>query len=502
MIQPGSSFLEWSQQLSLNLPPLPRIVRYYDNFSDSYSELRDLENSDLWTLHYDGRSSDLDFSGLPPSLTHLLKSWCAATLPAYSPRTLDLYMQTLTSNLNPAILNVISSGPLELRSNWSALLGRGTPYSVFGPLSNLLHFLCDTSVQPWAPEWDDLVTLQPYPKRDKYASVRIGDVFITPEEEQSYVKFLDSVVNRINDQPEALTSWEIRDAAVLLISYQFGMRAKQIAMLRTQDVRIWEEHREPTPAVHLTFYTIKQTDRNKVFPLRRKAKREWSSIFVEYCRRARKAGRSPADHFFELSPVEVTQAVFRVTAKLGQPRGATELRHSFAQRMVDGGANEVELAEQMGHAHLDTGLVYFIYSRSMAARVNEALGISEVYNTVLRFAHEPFISLEELSKLKGTLQIGGTPHGVPIAGIGGCKSGQPNCPYNPVLSCYGCHRFMPVAEKEIHVRVLKDIRGLLRFVLSSSYAENGSAAFQLKATIANVQSVISELTGDRNELKP
>jgi hypothetical protein len=161
----------------------------------------------------------------------------------------------------------------------------------------------------------------------------------------------------------------------------------------------------------------------------------------------------------------------------------------------------VELAEEMGHSHLDTALVYFIYSRSMAARVNEALGISQVYNTVLRFAHEPFISPEELSKLKGELQIAGTPHGIPIAGIGGCKSGQPNCPYNPVLSCYGCHRFMPVAETEIHIRVLEDIRELLSYILSSSYAENGSAAFQLKATIENIQSVISELTGSRNELE-
>ena len=501
MIELSASFLEWSGQASLKLPPPPRTVRYYDNFSDSYSELTSLTDDDVWIINYNGEDTCLDFSKFPLSLAPILKSWCAASLPAHSPGTIDSYFQRLSCHLTPAFLNVISSGPLELRSNWSTLLGMGTPYSVFSPLANILHFLCEYAVEPWAPEWDDLITLQPWPRKDKYASIRIGDVFITPEEEKSYVGYLDSVVSRINQHPESLTSAELREAAILVISYAFGMRPKQIAMLRTQDVRIWEDDLDPNPAVHLTFYTIKQINRGKVLPLRRKVKRDWGPIFVEYRKRVDNAEQTPAAHFLGLNPVEVAHTVLRVTTRLGEPRGATELRHSFAQRLVDAGATEEELAEAMGHSHLDTGLVYFIYSRSMAARVNEALGISQIYNTVLRFAHEPFISPDELSKLKGDLQIAGIPHGIPIAGIGGCKSGQPNCPYNPVLSCYGCHRFMPVAEQEIHVRVLEDIRGLLNYVLSTSYAENVSAAFQLKATIENIQSVISELTGSRNELE-
>jgi hypothetical protein len=356
-------------------------------------------------------------------------------------------------------------------------------------------------VPPWAPEWDDLITLQPWPKKDRYAAVRVGDVFITPEEEQSYVKYFDSLVARINDQPDALTNSELRTAAILIISYQFGMRPKQIAMLRLQDVRLWEDTLAPTPAVHLTFQTIKQIDRGKVLPLRRKVKRDWTPIFVEYRKRLLKAGNAPTCHFFSFTPGDVQRTIFEITAQLGTSRGATELRHSFAQRKVDSGATEEELAEGMGHSHLDSGLVYFTYSRTMAARVNQALGISAIYNTVLRFAHEPFISTDELSRLKSDRQIGGTPHGVPIAGIGGCKSGQPNCPYNPVLSCYGCHRYMPVADNKVHVRVLDDLRSLFGDLLSSSYGEPGSAAFQLEATIKNVQSVIAELTGVENVLE-
>ena len=321
MIELSRAFVKWAHQPSLKLPLLPKIVRYYENFSDSYSELTNL-GADSWTVYYDGKQSDLQFSNFPPSLRHLLKSWCAANLPTYSPRTVDLYLRVLNCHLTPALLDLIASGPLELHSNWCALLGIGTPYEVFAPLSNILHFLCEHSVRPWGVEWDDLITLQPYPKKDKYAAVRSGDVFISSTEEQSYVKYLDSIVSCINEKPEALTSSELLNAAILLIAYQFGMRAKQIAMLRLQDVSQWEDNMHPAPAIHLTFQTIKQPNRGKVFPLHRKVKRDWAPLFAEYRRRLLKAGNAPTCHFFSLTPVDVQQVVFAVTERLGTRRGA------------------------------------------------------------------------------------------------------------------------------------------------------------------------------------
>jgi hypothetical protein len=75
--------------------------------------------------------------------------------------------------------------------------------------------------------------------------------------------------------------------------------------------------------------------------------------------------------------------------------------------------------------------VYFRTSASHAERVNRALGASDIYRRVARIAHDRFISPEELAQLKGDQQIAGVPHGIPIAGIGGCTSGQLACPYNP-----------------------------------------------------------------------
>jgi hypothetical protein len=153
---------------------------------------------------------------------------------------------------------------------------------------------------------------------------------------------------------------------------------------------------------------------------------------------------------------------------------------------VDAGATEEEAAAFLGHSDLDTPLIYFNSSPSQAERVNRALGVSAVYQQVVKIAHDCFISPAELVSLKGDQQVAGVPHGIPISGIGGCSSGQPNCPYNPVLSCYGCSRFMPVSDVWVHTAVLNDLRSVLKVFYTASRAERGSPAFQLEQTIAKV----------------
>lgn len=185
-------------------------------------------------------------------------------------------------------------------------------------------------------------------------------------------------------------------------------------------------------------------------------------------------------------------------AILPERRTATELRHTAAQRLVDAGASHEELAEFMGHSDIDTGLVYFQVSANQAERVNSALGISDIYQNIAKIAHDRFVDLVTLSKLKGEQQIGGTPHGIPISGIGGCASGQPACQYNPVMSCYGCRKFMPINDVSVHESVLTDFRSIVTFFEKASLGEENSPAYmQLKRTISNVQSIIQEIHGDQ-----
>ncbi|PMZ85786.1 site-specific integrase, partial [Pseudomonas sp. FW305-42] len=88
-----------------------------------------------------------------------------------------------------------------------------------------------------------------------------------------------------------------------------------------------------------------------------------------------------------------------------------------------------------------------------------------------------------LLRLPADKQIGGVPHGIPIAGIGGCEVGQSLCSKNPVLSCYTCRRFMPLRDTNIHERVLEDLRPVvLDFAASSRSNEQSPAFVQLRTT--------------------
>ena len=122
-----------------------------------------------------------------------------------------------------------------------------------------------------------------------------------------------------------------------------------------------------------------------------------------------------------------------------------------------------------------------------------------MYRRVAKIAHDKFISPEELAELKGEQQIAGVPHGIPIIGIGGCGTGQPSCPYNPITSCYGCRKFMPVTDLELHKRVLADMRGVVLFFEKASRGDVDSPAFmQLQRTISSIQQVIYELEEPAN----
>lgn len=198
---------------------------------------------------------------------------------------------------------------------------------------------------------------------------------------------------------------------------------------------------------------------------------------------------------------QTARIIIKLTGELlPESRSATELRHSAAQRLADAGASQEELAEFLGHSDIDTALVYFQTSPNQAELVNRALGVSKIYQQVAKIGRERFISLEELAALKDDQQIGGAPHGIPITGIGGCSSGQPACAFNPVMACYGCKKFMPLQDSEVHKKVLREFRGVVSFFAESSRGDSNSPAFlQLQKTIANVQSIITEIESGHGE---
>jgi integrase len=495
--------LEGIPELLANIPPLSAVIRYYDNFSDSYAQVAAPDKSDEWIINFDGRSRTLDFRDFDVHIRRLVKSWCAELLSRHSPVTAESYFFRLRAIPIDRIVGFLNCRPQDVRSLWKQCHSGVLSDAVSPALKNLIDFLCESRIGAWGPEWRDLISQLPLPKVDKYASVRVGNAFLTAAEEASIVRHLDDISNRIGADPSTISDNLLEATALLLCPYQFAFRPKQIAMLEMRNVRIWNDGLDNRPAVHLKFMMIKQHSPKRVFPMVCRVKREWSPLFVELFQRAQQNGLAGADHLFQRTPDECAKVIADTLESLLQRRRtATELRHTAAQRLVDAGASEEELAAFMGHSDLNTGLVYFQSSPTQAERVNRALGISATYQRVVKIAHDRIITPEELADLKGEQQIGGVPHGIPIAGIGGCSKGQPNCPFNPVMSCYGCTRFMPVAEIATHKQVLEDMRGVLKLFYTASRGERGSPAFHLERTISNVKAVIDELGGELHELQP
>lgn len=482
---------------SFPLPELPSVIRYFDDFTDEYLSIRDPKNNDEWMISLGGSRRILSFSGFPTDLVPLLKSWCAFQLQNYSPSTAMVRHDNLKQITHDDVRDVIASSPVEIRLIWQILLGKDC-YKKAGmdSLKSILYFLCQFNLAAWSPDYTDFLATLPLPAVDKYASVRTGDVFLSIEEEAILVSYFDEMAQKIRLEPGNVSDNDLRDVAILMCAFQFGFRPMQIGMLQMCDVRIWKNGDGAPPSVHLIFKMIKQCSRTRALPLPRKVKHDWAPLFVELYNRGIKKGLDADDRIFQTaSSQETASIIIRVTGELlPDSRNATELRHTAAQRLVDAGASQEEVTEFLGHSDIDTCLVYFQTSPNQSERVNRALGISEIYQQVVKIAHDRFISSEELAELKGEQQIGGAPHGLPLTGIGGCSTGQPSCPSNPVIACYSCRKFMPLYDVKIHQKALEDFRGVVILFSESSRGDFNSPAYlQLKRTISSIQGIIAEI---------
>lgn len=490
------------RQFLIDIPELPSVIRYYDDFLDDVCSIRRPAEIDIWPISLSGSSLSLDFGEFSPEFRPLLKHWCSSLMQTHAVATTSIRFYGLRNILPNDLLLLASSTPTSIRRTWQMLMSRDYGSLGMTSLKSILYHYCQFNLAGWSAQYTGFLTTLPLPAVDKYASVRKGEVFLSVDEEAVLVAHFDRLSEMAVRSPTLLSVEELRDAAILICSFQFGLRPKQIGMLQVRDIRIWAEAGDSNPSVHLTFKMIKQRSTNKALPLPRKVKREWAPLFIELYARAVRSGIGATDLLFGVSSARETGVIIAkaTAALLPEPRNATELRHTAAQRLVDAGANQEELAEFLGHSDIDTGLIYFQTSANQAERINKALGISPIYQKVTKIAHDRFIDEKELSELKGEQQIGAVPHGMPISGIGACASGQPSCPSNPVTACYGCFKFMPLNDPEIHKQVLAEFRSVVTFFSEASRGDENSPAYvQLKRTISNVQSIIAELEGKTDE---
>lgn len=486
-----SKSIDYFKQAVDALPLLPKTIQYEDDYDEVVRSLKDSETTKFLPLFVNGSLVKLDWSVFHLRVRPLLRVFLILSLQTHSPATVKFRFYQLCAISAEDLERAASSTATDLRDAWPEFCTKYSTHTLKG-LRSLLQFLCSVRFMAWSAYYREFVIRALHLRANTGSgALNGGESILEITEEVQLVRWIDQMAKNTPHLQLA----EIQVACLLISSYQFGMRPKQLGTIRRRDCRVRTSVVDKSDIVHLTFRIIKQRDNAlSKLPLVRKVKREWAPLYV---RLMTLTSEQDADSFLFgfRSSNEIGQAISEKLSMIlpsSESRVAYDLRDALAQRMVDAGASHEELAEAMGHTSLASGLKYFHASANQSELVNKALGLSDVYQTVISVAKIKFISPDDLARLKGVQQIAGVPHGIPIVGIGKCKTGQPSCPYNPVMSCYGCEKFLPLQDLGTHLTVLAELRTVVNDFDTASKSEMKSPAFlQLQRTISEVQTVIN-----------
>lgn len=490
--------------LTSGLPPLPAVVKYYDDFANEIRSVRDLSEADHVVIVLDGLKRQISFSEFGAAkqvMKHVFADWLDQHDTHYVAIAFANVQSYIVHRGLLSLIELIVSQPFDARSHWNTFVLAQVKAGESYALRAILHSLCRLNIGHWVPQARSIIRALKSPKVDKYRVVRIGDCFLPLDHQSLIVDHIDAMCAALSNDPQSVDNETLRDACILVTSYQYAFRPGQIARIETADVRLYS-----TGAVHVAVTRIKQNDNRKRIRETRRIKREWGPLFNEFVKR-RDAGSVmieegvPPRLLFGLTPTGVSRVILELTSDLtGEAWSPTDLRHTAAQRLADSGISHAGLSEFMGHSSDRVANVYFDASPPQAKRVNDALAISPIYKNVAKIATTRTIDKEMLLGLPAEKQIGGVPHGIPIAGIGGCKLGQNFCMKNPVVACYTCSQFMPLNDPEIHQEVVESLRPVVtEFAAASRNNQQSPAYAQLKSTLDAARRVAEELKSDGKE---
>lgn len=500
LFAPRHHSYEKARQIIRGLPPLPSSIRYLDEYDDEVRSVRNPEGADKWELLADTQKKSFNFTGYDEDIKFVLKHFYIWALSKQTVVSADLLQKGLRSYCNRfgifSIFESIERPILEWSVAWTNVIAPQCNFDEARFHKNFLMFMCDLAIGDFRPHHHNFVKSLPFQWNDHYQGVLTGEAVITIDQERAIITYLDDVARDANENPETVPDERLTKACLLCISYQHGLRPIQIIRIDRSDLRLYDDNNGQM-IVHVTAYRAKKKHSSDKTPFTRRIKPDWAPLFVEYKKR-RDAGPvwknydgSSSKLFTITKSVLITAIGDVVEFVIGERSTATILRHSGAQRLADSGASVEEVAEYLGHSNPDTSLVYFESSPSQAERVNRAMALSGIYNKIAEIASSGVIDKAELLGLPDDNQIHGMPHGIPISGIGACNLGQSLCAKHPVLSCYGCRKFIPVSDMEIHRQALEDLRSVVRFFFDEARGGLQSQAYtQLTSTLEAIQSVV------------
>lgn len=488
------------------LGPLPPTIRYFDEYEEKIKSVNSGDNT--WKIAANGRILHLNFEAYKPSMASILKHFTANRLHKNAVTATGYMLSyTATKEWQIPLLILACQGPRvaieHLRTEFHSSSGTIQDSKYFTAGKALLYFLCEAELAGWDASYANVLRSISSPVvSSKHRTVRDGSAIISFEEEYKIIGYLDDLNAKIiHGSAEEILAFDLRDACILFWNYAHGMRPIQIANRNINHIRIRKQV-DGSPVVHLTFRYAKQRSSNKVMEQTRKMKRDWTPMMGEWLKR--RALFDPKRDFdrpkslFGVSPHDIGKIVTEMTVKItGVRRVPYGLRHSAAQRKADAGCSRIELAEFLMHQDINTADTYIEMSPTQAEKINQALGLSPLFQAIDKAIKSRSIDLDDLHQMPADMQVGSAPHGHLIAGIGGCAIGQSFCTKTPALACYECPKFLYLRDLDVHRAARDSVRDIIQEFIAAGRTDRASPAFmQLRRVIETIEAVIEDIEGE------
>ncbi len=156
--------------------------------------------------------------------------------------------------------------------------------------------------------------------------------------------------------PEPCEPFYLRDKAMLELLYATGVRASELAGLKTSDLNLDIGY----------LRCVGKGNRERVIPIGKAAIAATVEYLTKPDGRAKLVGSESADFLLlsrtgrPMSRIEIWRLVKKYAIRSGMPRNLTvhTLRHCFATHLLSGGADLRSVQEMLGHVDITTTQVY------------------------------------------------------------------------------------------------------------------------------------------------
>jgi len=165
-----------------------------------------------------------------------------------------------------------------------------------------------------------------------------------------------STGSRLLKAPEPCEPFYLRDKAMLELLYATGVRASELAGLKTSDLNLDIGY----------LRCVGKGNRERVIPIGKAAIAATVEYLTKPDGRAKLVGSESADFLLlsrtgrPMSRIEIWRLVKKYAIRSGMPRNLTvhTLRHCFATHLLSGGADLRSVQEMLGHVDITTTQVY------------------------------------------------------------------------------------------------------------------------------------------------